>query len=106
MFFNALIRRVLQVGEYYVPGWKSCVDEGVYSAIETLQLREENCRWQAQARYSMRQQKRMDMDGLTGRFIIQGELAPLLPLLVLGEQLHCGKNTVFGLGRYQFRMLN
>lgn len=105
VLFNALMRRIEQVGMYYVPAWQSYADEVIQSAITSLQLREENCRWQMQERYSLRQQKRMNMDGISGRFLMQGTLSPLLPLLIVGEQLHCGKNTVFGLGRYQIRLL-
>ena len=35
-----------------------------------------------------------------GRWTLRGNLAPFLPALHLGQWLHIGKETVFGLGRY------
>lgn len=55
-------------------------------------------RW---TRYSGRQRQTMDLPGAMGRWTLQGELAPLLPLLELGTLIHAGKNAAFGLGHYR-----
>lgn len=36
-----------------------------------------------------------------GRITLAGPLAPWLPLLRLGELVHVGKGTSFGLGKYR-----
>ena len=57
--------------------------------------------WQDWARYSNRQRQKIQLGGITGNFILRGDIAPLLAYLKLGEYLHVGKNTVFGLGKYR-----
>jgi hypothetical protein len=54
--------------------------------------------WADWARYSGRQDRRIRMGGLVGSVTYEGDLAPFLPLLVLGERVHVGKGTVFGNG--------
>jgi hypothetical protein len=62
--------------------------------------------WHDISRYSNTQQKHLPLGGLLGRSVLTGPssaLKTLLPLLRLGEQLHIGKETVFGLGQYQLQ---
>lgn len=53
------------------------------------------------ARYSSRQEQKMPLGGLLGRCRLDGPLQTLWPCLVLGQWLHVGKETVFGLGHYR-----
>jgi CRISPR/Cas system endoribonuclease Cas6 (RAMP superfamily) len=55
------------------------------------------CQWD---RYSNRQQQKMTMGGVLGRITLTGELTPFLPLLHLGQWLHVGNKTTFGMGQY------
>lgn len=52
-------------------------------------------------RYSNRKQSRMPLAGFTGEATYEGDFAPFWPFMVLGEYLHIGKHTSFGLGRYR-----
>ena len=54
-------------------------------------------------RYSSRQQRNTPLDGLLGVLRLHGNLSAFEPLLHLGQWLHVGKETVFGLGRYTLR---
>lgn len=58
-------------------------------------------RWMNWQRYSSRQQQEMNLGGFIGDVTLHGELTPLWPWLWLGQWLHVGKNSSFGLGRYQ-----
>ena len=58
-------------------------------------------RWHDWERYSQRQDQRMKLGGLVGEAEFAGEWQPFLPLLRLGADLHVGKGTGFGLGRYE-----
>ncbi len=60
-------------------------------------------RWHDWERYSHRQGAKMQMGGVVGEVSFAGELGPFLPLLSLGADLHVGKGTGFGLGRYEMR---
>ncbi len=60
-------------------------------------------RWWDWQRYSARQQTEMNFGGLLGDFELAGPaevLQQLLPVLKMGEWLHVGKRTTFGLGKY------
>jgi hypothetical protein len=43
----------------------------------------------------------MTLGGAVGTWTFEGDLAPLLPWLRLGQWLHVGKNASLGMGRYQ-----
>jgi CRISPR/Cas system endoribonuclease Cas6 (RAMP superfamily) len=43
----------------------------------------------------------MSLGGVLGTWTLSGELAAFFPALFLGQWLGTGKETVFGLGRYQ-----
>jgi CRISPR/Cas system endoribonuclease Cas6 (RAMP superfamily) len=64
-------------------------------------MRDGNIRWRDWERYSARQDTRMKMGGFVGKVNYRGDVGEFLPLLRLGEILHLGKGTGFGLGRYE-----
>jgi len=57
--------------------------------------------WYDWQRYSHRQQETMKLGGLKGSITFAGPLGPFMPYLRLGEHLHVGQGTTFGLGRYK-----
>ena len=67
---------------------------------EAIHLDARNLRWFDWERYSSRQQQSMKLGGLLGSLQLYGDLAPFSQLLHLGQWLHVGKETTFGLGRY------
>lgn len=52
-------------------------------------------------RYSSRQRRPLAMDGQVGTLRYQGPWQPFWPLLAIGADLHVGKATAFGLGRFE-----
>lgn len=58
--------------------------------------------WVDWERFSSRQQRKMKLGGLIGQWQLLQVPAPLLPLIYLGQWLHVGKETAFGLGRYRW----
>ncbi|MCL4745051.1 MAG: CRISPR system precrRNA processing endoribonuclease RAMP protein Cas6 [Burkholderiaceae bacterium] len=60
-------------------------------------------RWQDWHRYSNRQCREMPLGGVVGQARLGGRLQPIWPLLYLGQWLHLGGKTTFGLGRYTLR---
>ena len=61
-------------------------------------------RWDDWTRYSGRQKTLMKFGGLLGEISYKGELEPFMPYLALGEWLHVGGKTSFGLGKYVIRV--
>ncbi|MBI2877259.1 MAG: CRISPR system precrRNA processing endoribonuclease RAMP protein Cas6, partial [Candidatus Tectomicrobia bacterium] len=68
---------------------------------ETVGLGRRELRWYDWERYSVRQYARMMLGGFVGEVSFVGELGPFMPMIRLGEWLHAGKGTSFGLGRYE-----
>ncbi|MBT9170251.1 MAG: hypothetical protein DDT18_00590 [Actinobacteria bacterium] len=63
----------------------------------------QDLRWRRVERYSLRRQQSDTLSGLVGTITYKapkGELARYLPLLILGQFIHVGGKTVFGLGKY------
>lgn len=66
-----------------------------------VQVASSNLHWHDWERYSNRQQSRMNLGGFIGKIAYAGDVAAWLPLIRLGEIVHLGKASVFGLGRYR-----
>lgn len=71
------------------------------TAAEAVEVSARCMNWQDWSRYSSRQRQRMTLGGLMGPLNLRGPLEPFQELLHLGQWLHVGKETAFGLGRYQ-----
>ena len=57
--------------------------------------------WFDWKRYSTRQEEWMSLGGVTGTISYEGDITNFMPLLRLGEYVHVGKGTSFGLGKYE-----
>ena len=98
---TALLRRVSILAEVHC-GWRGHIEaREILAAAREVRVVDSALRWHDWERYSARQDARMALGGFVGRITFSGALAPWLPLLKLGEVLHVGKGTAFGLGRYR-----
>ena len=68
-----------------------------------IETKDGQVHWRDWERYSARQDTKMKMGGFVGEAQYRGELQHFLPLLKLGEAVHVGKATGFGLGRYEVK---
>ena len=97
-----LLRRATLLLELH-NGNPPLVDDACATALarhaETL-AGERRLRWQDWSRYSSRQKQEMTLGGAIGEWTLRGDLAPVLPLLWLGQWLHAGKNATMGMGGY------
>ncbi|MEK7750201.1 MAG: CRISPR system precrRNA processing endoribonuclease RAMP protein Cas6 [Planctomycetota bacterium] len=57
--------------------------------------------WYDWKRYSTRQEEWMSLGGVTGTVSYEGDISDFMLLLKLGEYVHVGKGTSFGLGKYE-----
>lgn len=62
---------------------------------------ERRVKWTQWSRYSNRQKREMTLGGLVGRVYLTDIPDEIWPYLYLGQWLHAGKNSIFGLGHYQ-----
>lgn len=73
---------------------------GRAAAVKTLDRRLD---WHDWERYSSRQKEAMKLGGFLGHITFDGDFAEFWPYLLLGEHVHIGKATTFGLGKYEIQ---
>lgn len=76
---------------------------GLSHAADEIKTVNSNLHWEHAVRYSSRQMQRMPFGGLLGGITFEGDLASFWPFILLGEWVHVGKKTSFGLGRYEIK---
>lgn len=99
-FLVALVRRTALVSEFHV-GSKLPLDFADLSEQAAGIQARKQLQWRDWTRYSSRQKQEMVLGGCVGTWTLEGNLAPFMPYLYLGQWLHAGKNASFGLGRYE-----
>jgi len=67
---------------------------------ENVEAEENYLYWHDWERYSARQDVRMKLGGFKGKITFQGAITPFLPFIRMGEYIHLGQDTSFGLGKY------
>ncbi len=95
----AAVRRASLIAECHASGPPNWDYPALVRLAKTI-LGTRNLKWQDWTRRSSRQQQSMQLGGAIGTWQLEGELTPFMPALRIGEWLHIGKETVFGLGRY------
>ncbi len=75
--------------------------KGLIEEARRISLLRSELRWFDWERFSSRQSTRMYMGGFVGEVIFEGDFSRFIPFLLLGEYIHVGKGTSFGLGKYK-----
>jgi len=98
-----LMRRISSLS-YFHCDEKFVVDfKGLIEMASEVKITKSDTRWFDWERYSTRQEEWMSLGGVTGAVSYEGELADFMAILRLGEYVHVGKGTSFGLGKYEIR---
>lgn len=71
------------------------------SEAKKIRIKNDNLRWLDWERYSSRQDTKMKLGGFIGKINYEGDFRLFLPLIILGQFTHIGKNCTFGLGKYE-----
>jgi CRISPR/Cas system endoribonuclease Cas6 (RAMP superfamily) len=101
ILFRNLLRRISLLS-YFHCGEEIKVDfRSLIKESEAIQTQKSNLRWYDWERYSGRQDTRMKLGGFIGRVTFSGALDYFWPYLSLGEFIHVGKGSSFGLGKYE-----
>lgn len=95
-----LLRRIHLLGFHCDSGFE--IDHRpLLSQAEEVETHTNGLRWHDWERYSARQDARMKLGGFKGKISFRGPIAPFMPFIKLGEYVHVGKDTSFGLGKYK-----
>lgn len=101
VFFRNLLRRISLLSYFHCnhriddTGFKDLIEQA--GKIKTVKR---SLYWHDWERYSNRQETRMKMGGFMGEIAYEGNLKEFWPYIRLGEYVHVGKGSGFGLGRY------
>ncbi len=74
---------------------------GLIEKAGAVKLIKSDIQWFDWKRYSTRQEEWMSLGGVTGTVSYEGDISDFMLLLKLGEYVHVGKGTSFGLGKYE-----
>jgi len=103
--FHILVRNLLRrisLLSYFHCGQELDLDfKGLIESSKIVTVEKENLSWFDWERYSNRQETKMKMGGFMGSITFKGDFNELLPFVQLGEYIHVGKGTSFGLGKYK-----
>ena len=102
ILMQRLLERVSTLSQHYGAGaLPSATIRALLADARAGELADSSLRWAEWSRTSGRTGQVMPWGGLVGEVTYQGELAALLPWLALGEWLHVGSKTSFGLGHFR-----
>jgi hypothetical protein len=74
---------------------------GLIKRSKDIRTIHNDLKWKELKRRSNRQNIEMKKGGLLGDITFEGELAEFMPFIKLGEFLHIGAGTAYGLGKYE-----
>ena len=98
--FRRLLGRLSSMARFHCGGPLDVDFKGMIDRAREIRLVRNDTRWVSWSRYSSRQDKKMQWDGLLGAATYEGDLAPFWPYLRFGQYVHVGHGATFGLGRY------
>jgi len=106
LLVRALLRRIDILSTFYGDGPVDWPYDAIFAVAEEAESILVESHWEDWSRVSFRQKACMKLGGVTGHLEYRGDsVGQLLPLLIAGQLLHCGKNTTFGLGAYRIVQL-
>lgn len=75
--------------------------QALIAKAKEIKISNSKIKWDDWDRFSGSQKKWMKFGGLMGEISYTGDLQPFMEVLKLGEWLHIGNKTSFGLGKYE-----
>ena len=67
-----------------------------------IKIKKSKLYWYDWETFSGRQKNIIKLGGIIGNIIYEGDIKPFLPFIIIGKYIHIGKNTSYGLGKYNF----
>ncbi len=101
VLFRRLLGRLSSLARFHCDGPLEVDFRGLIGQAASVRLIQDNTKWTRWQRYSSRQDRRMEWEGIIGRATYEGEFALFWQFLKFGELVHVGHSTTFGLGKYR-----
>ena len=101
-----MLRRVSSLLAVYGNGEPDIDYKGLVQRAAAVQTTQSDLKWFDWRRYSLRQEREMLMGGMTGSVVYRGLLAEYLPLIDICRRIHIGKQTTFGLGKFNTEIMS
>jgi hypothetical protein len=101
VMMRSLLRRISMLTLYHCDAELDPDINGLIADARMVDVHNWDLKWQDWSRYSSRQKAHVKLGGFVGRVTYTGDFGKFTPAIALGEQIHIGKNTTFGLGKYR-----
>jgi len=98
---RAMLRRISSLMTAYGTEAPDLNFKELVEQANNVKIAESTLRWFDWQRYSNRQEKAMQMGGLIGSVTYEGRLEEYTPLIAFCSKVHLGKQTAFGLGKFE-----
>jgi hypothetical protein len=106
ILIRAMLRRISTLCDYHGNGEPLLDYRGLVAKAKDVDIVTSSLRWVDWKRYSNRQEQAMLMGGMIGSVTYRGKLDEFMPLLRFCEKVHIGKQTSFGLGKFNIAEMN
>ena len=94
-----MLRRASSLLSAFGEGEPDLDYKGMVKRAYEVDVQKSDLRWTDWERYSNRQDRAMNLGGITGSVSYKGNLSEFMALLGFSEKVHIGKQTSFGLGK-------
>jgi hypothetical protein len=101
ILFRRLLGRLSSLARFHCGGPIELNFRELIETASRIRLTYDGTSWTKWQRYSSRQDRIMEWEGIVGRAVYEGDFTPFWPFLKFGERTHCGHGATFGLGRYR-----
>ncbi|MBO8169045.1 MAG: CRISPR system precrRNA processing endoribonuclease RAMP protein Cas6 [Thermoanaerobacteraceae bacterium] len=100
LLVRSVLRRILYLAGYFAEKTFDLDVKRLIARAREVTTTKHEVTWYDWERYSSRHGARMKLGGIIGEIEFKGDLGPFWSLLLMGQEVHIGKNTTFGLGKY------
>lgn len=104
LIITRLIGRLKTLEKVYMSNESNNNYDELIAKAKAIIISNSQLKWDDWDRFSGSQKKWMKFGGLMGDVSYSGDLQPFLEILKLGEWLHIGGKTSFGLGKYELEI--
>ena len=101
ILFRRLLGRLSSLSRFHCGAPLEADFRALIDKAMSIRLLQDDTRWTTWQRYSSRQERRMEWEGIVGGASYEGVLAPFWKFLNFGQFVHVGHGATFGLGRYR-----